>query len=77
MNIEYKFYLIVSYNGTIEVRKRLPGMTRSQIAIPMTVLIPEEAFYNSTNVVTITVPAEQIVRPTAEVALGEIEEPAS
>lgn len=76
MNIEYKFYLIVSYNGTIEVRKRLPGMTRSQIAIPMTVLIPEETFDNTTNVVTITVPADQFVRPTAEVTLGEIEEPA-
>ena len=73
-NIQYKFYLIVSHNGTLEVRKRLPGMTRNQIAIPMTVLIPEEAFQSCTKVVTITVPEDQIVRQTVEVMLGKIED---
>ena len=59
--------MIVNKNGKVDVRKNVPYLSRNQVAFPLTVNIPDEAFDRLMPPVEVNVDGEILQVPTVEV----------
>ena len=69
----FKFWLIVCDNGAILTRKRDYGsLAEGEVAIPMTVRVPDAWFYRRTKVVEVNVDEPEFPSLTVSVETGEV-----
>jgi hypothetical protein len=67
-------YLIVSYNGSVEVRKRLPfeaQLRPGQLVLPLRISVPDSAFSVYLSQVELSVPESPKYQAAVELAEEE------
>lgn len=70
-----KIYLIANASGVVRHTKRYPSMSRDEIAVAVTIAIPDSAFRSPVLSVALDVPDGHVIQPTVELnSVEEIEE---
>lgn len=63
-----KFYVVFDRHGALRLnKKQLPALYRGEVAVAMTVTIPDSVFKNPIISADINVPEDAILQPTIEV----------
>jgi hypothetical protein len=70
--MKFKCYLIFNEGGAVRATKRVPSLAAGELAIPLVVSVPAEAFYRLAPAVELTVFESAVLRPAVSV---EVEEP--
>ena len=60
-------YLIISKNGSIDVRKRRPDLSSDQIAVKLRLDISDRFFYRFIPDVEMSIPDEAVIKPDIQV----------
>ena len=66
-------YLIISENGSVELRKRRPDLSSGQVAVKLRLDISDRFFERFIPDVEMTIPDEAVIEPEIEVTY-EVEE---
>lgn len=62
-----KVYLVISSDGVQRMTKRAPSLYRDEVAISISVSVPDSAFRSNVVAVTLEVPEDRVIQPTADV----------
>jgi hypothetical protein len=69
-----KFYIVADSDGVCRMTKRPPDLFRSEIAVKMTLQIPDSSFRASTVSVNVDVPEDRVIIPVIEANVEPIDE---
>lgn len=64
-----KVYLVVSSDGVQRMTKRVPSLYRDEVAISISVSVPDSVFRTSMVAVSLEVPEDRVIQPTADVEI--------
>jgi hypothetical protein len=67
----FKFWLIVNNDGGAYTRKNRPSLAEGEVAIPMTLNVPDAWFSRQTTVMSISIPEPQF--PDIGIEAGEVQ----
>ena len=70
-----KVYLVVSGEGVQRMTKRPPSLYREEVAISISVSVPDAAFRPSMVAVNLDVPEDRVIQPTADVEVLPLPHP--
>lgn len=66
-----KCYLIFKATGTVRATRRYPNLAADEVAVPIVVAIPNEAFARFAQEVTLNVFESAVIRPSVQVEVEE------
>lgn len=65
-------YLVADANGVVRMTKRAPALYRQEVAVKVSVTIPDECFRSWVFVASVEVPDDRVIQPEIEVEAEEI-----
>lgn len=68
-------YLVTDVSGVLRMTKRAPSLYRNEVAVRLTVSLPDSAFRSMAVAATLEVPEERIIQPDVLVEACETLEP--
>jgi hypothetical protein len=68
-------YLIADAFGVLRMTKRAPSLGRKEVAVKVTITIPDEAFRSALFGATVDVPSDRVIQPDVSVEAEPIPEP--
>lgn len=69
-----KIFLVADCSGVVRMTKRPPSLHREEVAVSISVNIPDGVFRHPIIAVTLEVPEDRVVHPTAEIEALELPE---
>lgn len=61
-----RIYLVANCSGVVRMTKRPPSLHREEVAISVSVSIPDGVFRHPIIAVTLDVPEDRVIQPTAD-----------
>lgn len=67
-------YLVADANGVVRMTKRQPSLYRQEVAVKVTVSIPDNCFRSWVFGASVEVPDDRVIQPEISVEAEEIEQ---
>lgn len=68
-------YLVTDASGVVRMTKRAPSLYRNEVAVRLTVQVPDSAFRSLEVSAILDVPEDRVILPGVEVDVAEDPEP--